>query len=520
MRDLFEVLSNCSMKPSKLKLHLQTRHSKYSQKDRTFFERHRSSLKSIKLDSDGRLHETNAKILEASYAVSLAIAKEKKPHIIGETLIKPCAKKMVEIVLGKEAEKKIAAISLSNNTVQKRIADKRKDIKEQVVEEILSAPFGLFSIQLDKSTDIESCSQLMAFVRYIHSGKLKEEFLFRTALKSTTKASDILTTMSTFFENNNLSWVNLCGVCTDGAPAMIGSRSGFQALVKHRAPAVKGVHCMIHRQALASKTLPESLSNVLQQSISLVNYIKSSALNTRLFKELCEETEAEHNVLLFNTRVRWLSKGNMTARVLRLRNEIKIFCEKHRKTDFVAWLDHAEWQLSLAYLVDIFEQLNKLNLLMQGRHTNIIKFVDALKSFLCKLRIWSKKVLDGNYSMFKSISTMLEMGNKQMPVLLQENIIFHLTALEEEFKHYFPEVSDKELNLVRNPFRCSVDSIPDEQQDELIDLQNDSTAKDLLDDNTVEEFWIRMIGSYPYVARVALCSLLPFVSTYLCKSGF
>ena len=123
---------------------------------------------------------------------------------------------------------------------------------------------------------------------------------------------------------------------------------------------------------------------------------------------------------------------------------------------------------------------------MQGRYTNIIKFVDALKLFLSKLRIRSKKVLDGNYSMFESISTMLEMGNKQMPVLLLENIIFHLTALEEEFKHYFPEVSDKEPNLVRNPFRCSVDSIPDEQQDELIDLQNDSTAKDLLDDNQLK----------------------------------
>ena len=181
--------------------------------------------------------------------------------------------------------------------------------------------------------------------------------------------------MSTFFENNNLSWVNLWGICTDGAPAMIGSRSGFQALVKHRAPAVKGVHCMIHRQALASKTLPEY---VFQQSINLVNYIKSSTLNTRLFKELCKETEAEHNVL-FHTRVRWLSKGSKTARVLRLRNKIKIFCEKLEKTDFVAWLDHDEWQLNLAYLVDIFEQLNKLNLLMQGRHTNIIKFVDALK---------------------------------------------------------------------------------------------------------------------------------------------
>ena len=130
------------------------------------------------------------------------------------------------------------------------------DIKKQVVEEISSAPYGLFSIQLDESTDIKFSFQLIAFVRYIHSAKLKKEFLFCTALKSTTKASHILTTMFTFFENNNLFWVNLCGVCRDGAPAIIGSRSGFQTLVKHRAPAVKCIHCMIHRQASTSKTLP------------------------------------------------------------------------------------------------------------------------------------------------------------------------------------------------------------------------------------------------------------------------
>ena len=60
----------------------------------------------MKLDSDGRLHETNANTLEASYAVSLAITKEKKSHIIEETLIKTYEKKMFEIVIGKEAEKK------------------------------------------------------------------------------------------------------------------------------------------------------------------------------------------------------------------------------------------------------------------------------------------------------------------------------------------------------------------------------------------------------------------------------
>ena len=102
-------------------------------------------------------------------------------------------------------------------------------------------------------------------------------------------------------------------------------------------------------------------------------------------------------------------------------------------------------------------------------------------------------------------------------MLLQENFISYLTALEE-FKHYFPKVSDKELNLVRNPFRCSVVSLPDVPQNERIGLQNHSTAKALSDRKTVEEFWIQMIGSY--VAEAALRLLLPFVSINLCESGF
>ena len=44
--------------------------------------------------------------------------------------------------------------------------------------------------------------------------------------------------------------------------------------------------------------------------------------------------------------------------------------------------------------------------------------------------------------MFESILRMLEMGTKQMPELLQQNIISHLTALKEEFKHYFRKLRD------------------------------------------------------------------------------
>ena len=55
-------------------------------------------------------------------------------------------------MLGNEEKKNIAAVSLSNSTIQRRIKDMAPYIRDQVVQEIKSAAFGLFSIQLDKST--------------------------------------------------------------------------------------------------------------------------------------------------------------------------------------------------------------------------------------------------------------------------------------------------------------------------------------------------------------------------------
>ena len=45
--------------------------------------------------------------------------------------------------------------------------------------------------------------------------------------------------------------------------------------------------------------------------------------------------------------------------------------------------------MRLAYLVDVFVQLN---LLMKGRNTNIVKFVDALTVFMSKLENWMRMI--------------------------------------------------------------------------------------------------------------------------------
>ena len=59
---------------------------------------------------------------------------------------------------------------------------------------------------------------------------------------------------------------------------MLGTKSAFQVCVKKRAPKVKGIHCMIHRQA--SKTLAVTLEKVLDQTIQIVNLFKGGAINS------------------------------------------------------------------------------------------------------------------------------------------------------------------------------------------------------------------------------------------------
>ena len=100
-------------------------------------------------------------------------------------------------------------------------------------------------------------------------------------------------------------------MCTDGAPAMLGCRSCFQALAKQKSPDIISTHCTIHRQALIMKTVPDELNSVLGEVIRAVNLIKVNALNSRLFTVLCKGSDSEFETHFLHSHVRWLSKGKV-----------------------------------------------------------------------------------------------------------------------------------------------------------------------------------------------------------------
>ena len=122
---------------------------------------------------------------------------------------------------------------------------------------------------------------------------------------------------------------------------------------------------------------------------------------------------AKHFNLLYYTRVRWLSKGNVLARVFELRKESKEFLNRLRKHELESCFRDSTFISKLAYQVDIFEKTYRLNLKLQRRNTTVLGFIDALNAFLQKLENWKQRAKIENFSMFETFSSVIE-GNLDM----------------------------------------------------------------------------------------------------------
>ncbi|CAH1970177.1 unnamed protein product [Acanthoscelides obtectus] len=168
----------------------------------------------------------------------------------------------------------------------------------------------------------------------------------------------------------NMGEKKLIGLCTDGVPAMIGVQSGLAKKLKEKDYAMVSTHCVIHLQALASKTLPQKLRQTLYSAIRIVNYNKSSALNSRLFTLLARISILITKFFCSTQKYAGCPKATCLDRLYKLKEEA-LFLESKEKHDFLMFKNYT-FQWRLAYLTDIFDSLNEPNLKLQSRNNIII----------------------------------------------------------------------------------------------------------------------------------------------------
>ena len=299
---------------------------------------------------------------------------------------------------------------------------------------------------------------------------------------------------------------------------MMGKNKGFNSRLKEKVPGCVIFHCMIHRQALASKKLSEDLSNTLSTVVKVVNFIKARPTNKRLFAQLCED-EA-HQTLLLHTEVRWLSRGLVLVRFMELQEKIKEFLQDHNRP-LCEQLTDAFW-IKTAYLADTFALYNESYKRMQGPESNVMQCKDALDAFSRKLDYRVQKMSNGELHHFPLL---LKQSAGTVCASLRTEFTRNLNRLREEIQSRFADISEylsKEAWVV-DPYTFTLKDVEYLGcEDELCDLQADSVAKKYLQENGFKKFWIvKGQAVAPRLAKHAVRRvILPFSTTYLSETAF
>ncbi|KAK2578105.1 hypothetical protein KPH14_011616 [Odynerus spinipes] len=439
------------MKPSKLEDHLRRCHPDKRGKDLKYFQtlkekfQKRTTLDSMfaltsKRDDDG---------LRASYNISLLIAKSGKLHAIGEQLILPAIEEVLKTVLHEPAGDILKRIPLSNNTIQRRIDEMSYDVENFLCNYLQTTHF---SIQLDESTLPGNEALLLAYVHFVMDQEIHEELLFARTLTTDTTGESIFNILRDFFMEKAIPLSNIISAATDGATAMFGRYRGFISHLKQNVPGVFAIHCVIHRQHLVAKNLSGRLHQSLQIVINLVNKIRTNALNTRLFAQLCEENDENFHRLLLHTEVRWLSKGSCLTRFFSLFETVLEFLNAKDPTLKEKLIKSKP---DIAYLTDLFAKFNEVNIQLQGDSLNLIKTKSIIAAFLAKMKLMKQNI--GRREFF------------QFPNLAQANCqdddvsayVQHLNALHTDFETRFEDVLTMEIpQWIINPY-CDIEETGD-----------------------------------------------------------
>ncbi|KAJ0069275.1 hypothetical protein NL108_003199 [Boleophthalmus pectinirostris] len=413
-------------------------------------------------------------------------------------------------------------VSLSRNTVVRRIEDLAANVKLQLRDK--ACAFDFYSIACDESADATDTAQLLIFLRGVDDNFCcTEELLDMMSLKSTTTGKDIFEAVSEAIEKMGLKWDKLCGVTTDGAPAMRGERKGMASMVCEKVKQSSGeavkMHCIIHQEALCAKTV--QLGNVMDTVVKTVNIIRARGLYHREFQAFLADVDSEYGDVLYHSNVRWLSRGSVLQRFYALRSEIDQFLNEKGRP--LRELSDPLWLANLTFLVDFTHHLNTLNKNLQGKEQLVPQLYAHLKAFCVKLRLFETQLRSFNTAHFPTLAEIKAAFPNADLTANNDKHVSVIASLMIEFNQRFQDFSviDKQIKLFSTPFLVDAEEVEESLQSELIEMQCDDSLKSQHQLLSLPDFYQSLDNvKFPLMRRHAKRMMSLFGSTYICEQTF
>ena len=150
----------------------------------------------------------------------------------------------------------------------------------------------------------------------------------------------------------------------------------------------------------------------------------------------------------------------------------------------------------VAYLSDIFEKMNQLNLKLPGPNFNLIEAKAAVLAFVKKLEVFKQNIGRRECSQFPNMHfTALAQHFSDIDLQVYCS---HLDSSRKDFESRFKDLVELVIpEWLQSPFLCAAEEQVIDVLENLIEIQNDEELKINFRKKGWNSFWIEVSEKYP-----------------------
>lgn len=249
-----------------------------------------------------------------------------------------------------------------------------------------------FSLMIDESTDISVTQVLAIVIRFLQNNSVKDALLDIVEVEDGSSET-LYSTVKNILEKKKIPLQNIVGFAADNCATMMGKHSGFQALMKRDLPNVFVLGCVCHSFALCASHASEKLPSWLETFVKdICSYFSRSSKRQRDFDLIQKAIKAEDHKMLKLSQTRWLSRGQVIARIIEQWDALHLFFQSQApvdKTDGAAnifkVMDTPGTKHMLFFLSYLLPKIDKLNLHFQSEEPQIHTLFNNISSLFREL---------------------------------------------------------------------------------------------------------------------------------------